>query len=449
MNAGAEPAVKPFAISNKTVLAIAIPMSLAFLTTPLMGIVDTAVVGQFGVPALIGGLAIGAILIDLLFVTFNFLRYGTVGLTAQAYGANDEKERQAILARALSIAIVAGILLIVLSPLILWAGLHFMAPTDAVAEAASDYFLIRNLGSPFALGNYVILGWLLGCDQSNKGVLIQIVINCFNIGLSLFLGLSLGWGISGVAIATVLAEISGFIFGSVVCWRLLDHQVRPSWGRLTNIGAWKRLVNLNSDIMIRSFSLLFAFAYFTAQGTKFGETTLAANAVLMHFFLVSGFFLDGSAAAAEQLCERAIGANYRAGFWKALKLSTFWNFLLAILLVVVFFLFGDWLIGVMTSSPEVQETAAIYMYWAFALPLIGMLAFQLDGVYMGATWSRDMSIMMVLSLAIYLLAWLLLEERLANHGLWLSLHIFMVARAITLLSRIPANMRKSFPNQEA
>ncbi len=414
-----------------------------------MGIVDTAVVGRFGVPALIGGLAVGAILIDLLFVTFNFLRFGTAGLTAQAHGAENEKEKQAILARALGIAMIAGGLIILASPIILWVGLYFMAPNDAVSEATSSYFLIRNLGSPFALGNYVILGWLLGANRSNLGVFLQIFINASNIVLSIVLGLVAGWGVSGVAIATVIAEVTGFGLGVIVCWQLLDHTSRPSWSRISEVAAWKRLVNLNADIMVRSFSLFFAFAFFTAQGTKFGETTLAANAVLLHFFLVSGYFLDGSAAAAEQLCGRAIGANYRAGFWQALKLSTFWNLVLSVILLAVFVLFGKWMIALMTVNESIRETAAVYMYWVYALPLVGMLAFQLDGVFIGATWSRDMSIMMVVSLAIYLSVWHLLESGWGNHGLWLSLHVFMAARAFTLALRLSANIKSSFRNVAA
>ena len=209
--------------------------------------------------------------------------------------------------------------------------------------------------------------------------------------------------------------------------------------------AWKRLINLNADIMIRSFALLFAFAYFTAQGAGFGEVTLAANAVLMHFFLISGYFLDGLATAAEQICGRAVGANYRQGFWKGLRLTTFWNVAMAMVCAAVFLLAGPFLIDLMSTSTEVRTEARTYLLWAALIPLSGVIAFQMDGVFIGATWSRDMSIMMLLSLVAYILLWQIVEAPLANHGLWLSLHAFLIFRGITLSLRVSPNVRKTFP----
>ncbi|MEL7428990.1 MAG: MATE family efflux transporter [Pseudomonadota bacterium] len=437
--------VKPFAITHRTVLAISVPMTLAYISTPLLGLVDTAVVGQFGTPALIGGLAVGAIIIDLVFTTFNFLRSGTTGLVSQAHGADDEKEQQAILFRALAIALSSGLIMALSSPLILWLGLWFMAPGEAVAEATSTYFLIRMISAPFALGNYVILGWLLGKGRSGLTLAIQLLLNGTNIALSIYLGLWLEWRIEGVAIATIIGEVLAFGVGLLVCRILLDPTVRPSRQRIFDRLAWKRLVNLNADIMIRSFALLFAFAYFTSQGAQFGEVTLAANAILMHFFFIAGYFLDGLATAAEQICGRAVGARFRSGFWKGFRLTLLWNTIMAGLCVVVFLFAGPSLVSLMSTNAEVQSEALAFLYWAAFIPLAGVLAFQLDGVFIGATWSRDMSIMMVISLALYMLVWQLVREPLGNDGLWLALHAFLVFRGLTLALRVMPNMRKTFP----
>jgi len=434
----------PFTVTHKTVLHLAVPMTLAYLSTPILGLVDTAVVGQFGSAALIGGLAVGAIIIDLVFVTYNFLRSGTSGLTAQAHGAQDEKEKQAILFRSLIIAIVSGLMMLIASPLILWLGKWFMQPTEAVAQATSTYFLIRMISAPFALGNYAMLGWLLGIGKSKTTLFLQLVLNGSNIILSFYLGLYLGWEITGVAIATIIGELLAFIVGIVICWSLLDRSIRPSKKRVFDKPSWMRLINLNADIMIRSFALLLAFAYFTAQGAAFGEVTLAANAILMHLFLTAGYFLDGLATAAEQIIGKAVGANYKPAFWKGFKLTLFWSCVMALICTIIFWVFGSVIIELLTVNETVRQEAHIYLIWAALIPLTGMLAFQLDGVFIGATWSRDMSIMMIISLALYLISWQVLKAPFGNHGLWLALHLFLSFRAVTLAFRLGPNVKRTF-----
>jgi len=440
---------KPFEVGHKTVLLLALPMTLAYITTPLLGLVDTAVVGQFGDPALIGGLAVGAIIIDLVFTTFNFLRSGTTGLVSQALGAEDEKEKQAVLFRALAIALISGVLMVIASPVILMLGLWFMNPGDAVAEATSTYFLIRMLCAPFTLGNYVILGWLLGIGRSGLTLAVQLLLNGTNIVFSIVLGLWFGWQIEGVAIATVIGEVLAFAVGCLVCWKLLDHSIRPSKQRVMDWTAWKRLINLNFDIMLRSFALLFAFAYFTAQAAKFGEVTLAANAILMHFFLIAGYLLDGLATAAEQIIGRAVGANYRPAFWRGFKLTLLWNVIMALFCGLVFWIAGPSIIDLMTTSEDVRAVALIYLVWAVLTPITGVLAFQFDGVFIGATWSRDMSYMMLISLAGYLIVWQLVKEPLGNHGLWLALHSFLLIRGLTLALRLNPRVRQTFKDTPA
>lgn len=441
---GLPPDSGKFLVNHAYVLRIAVPMTLAYLTTPVLGLVDTAVVGRFGDAALIGGLAVGAIIIDLILTTFNFLRGGTTGLTSQAFGAGDEKEKQAILFRALAIAFISGVIVILASPLLLMVGLWFMAASENVANATSTYFLIRMLSAPFALANYVILGWLLGLARPGVTLALQALLNGINIILSVLLGLWLGWGIFGVAMATVVGEVVACIVGCLVCWRSLDHTTRPSRQRILDRPAWIRLVNLNGDIMLRSFALFFAFAFFTAQGARFGEITLAANAILLHFFLVSGFFLDGLATAAEQIIGRSIGAKYPEGFWRGFKLTLGWSLVMALACSAVFFVGGPSLIKLLTTNLEVRAAASIFLVWAALTPLTGVLAFHLDGVFIGATWSRDMSLMMLVSLVAYLAFWWITRESLANHGLWLSLHVFVLVRGLTLGLRLKPRAAATF-----
>jgi len=285
-------------------------------------------------------------------------------------------------------------------------------------------------------------GWLIGLGRSGLGLLVQIVLNGTNIALSILFGLVLGYGLEGVAAATVVGETVALIIGGLICWRLLDPAVRPSRQRVFDRAALWRFANLNADIMIRSFILLFAFAYFTSQSAGFGETTLAANAVLMNFFFLAGYFLDGLATAAEQIVGRAIGAHYRPAFWKGVRLTLMWNIVMAVVLALTMYLIGEAAIRFITTLEPVREVAYQYLPLAAWIAITGVLAFQMDGIFIGATWSREMSLMMVLSLIIYLIAWQLLEPY-GNTGLWIAMHIFLGVRGITLAARLPVKARQA------
>ena len=269
----------PFQVTNRSVLAIAVPMTFAYLSTPLLGLVDTAVIGQLGSAVLLGGIAVGAIVFDVLFTTFNFLRSGTTGLTAQALGAGNHDEQKAALYRALIIAVLAGLAVIVLQAPILSASLWLMgAPVD-VNAATADYFEVRVLSAPFALANYAILGWFLGLGRAVTGLLLQVLLNGINMVLSATFVLAFGWGIKGVAWSTVIGEAFTCLVGMVLVLRTLGHDSRLPIGMVLERTGMIRTLGLNRDIMIRSFSLLMAFALFTSGGARQGEIVLAANAV--------------------------------------------------------------------------------------------------------------------------------------------------------------------------
>lgn len=426
----------PFPVNNRIVVGMAVPMTLAYLSTPLLGIVDTAVIGQLGNAALLGGIAVGAIIFDIIFGGFNFLRAGTTGLTAQALGRGDAKEQQAVYYRAVLLAIALGILTIALSKPILEIGLYFMRPSAAVDEAVRAYFTIRVLATPFSLLNYAVLGWYLGLGKSGTGLFLQTVLNGLNMIFNAVLVLHFKFGVAGIAWGTLLAEAIAAILGCTLIYFQISKRFstseRPSKSRVFDRQSLGKMFALNRDIMIRSFILLFAFAFFTAQGAQQGDLLLAANAVLIHFFLTGGYFLDGLAVAAEQLGGRAVGAKYRAGFEMSVRLTSWWGFGMAVLLAVLFWLGGPWLIDVMTTEPNVRELARAYLPFAAITPIMGVMAFIMDGVFIGATWSRDMRNMMILSLFLYLAAWWILFPIYGNTGLWIAMWVFLGARGLSL-----------------
>ncbi|ANT49895.1 MATE family efflux transporter [Mesorhizobium amorphae] len=435
---------RAFVVTNRSVLAIAVPMTLAYLTTPLLGIVDTAVVGQFGDAALLGGLAAGALIFDVVFTTFNFLRSGTTGLVAQAFGRGDELEEQAVFWRAVLIAVVAGIVFAALAPLVAVAGQWFMGAEPRVSEAIGVYVRIRLLAAPFTLTNYAILGYVLGRGEGGLGLMLQGVLNGINIVLCIVLGLELGWGVTGVAWATVTGEFLAMLLGLAIVARRFRAAPRLPRHRILDVTAFRHMLSLNRDIMIRSFSLLAAFALFTRQGAQFGTVTLAANAVLMNFFLIAGYFLDGFATAAEQLAGRAIGARAAAPFHRAVRLTLFWGFGLAGAATLVLLTGGAGLVALVTTSQDVRAVADTYLPWAAFTALSGVLAFQMDGVFIGATWSRDMRNMMLLSFLAFSAALLALAPAFGNNGLWASLHVFLLVRGFSLLAILRLRVRTAF-----
>jgi len=431
-----------FEVTNRLVLRIAVPMTVSFMTVPLLGLVDTAVVGQFGDPAMLGGLAVGVVIFEVLFTTFNFLRTGTTAFVAQAMGRGDEQEQQAVFWRALTLAAVIGLAVLLLSPVLNRVALWFMSPTPDVYAAALTYITIRFFGAPFSLANYAMLGLLLGQGRSILTLALQSLINGLNIALSIALGFWLGWGIAGVALATVIGEAIVAIGALVWLRGQFDRSKAPGWSIILNRTDFARLMGVNVDIMIRSFALVAAFFLFTRFGAQFDEVTLAANAILMNFFLLSAYFLDGLAAASEQLAGRAVGAKAKASFWEVVKRTVGFGFLISTVAAGVLLVFGDNFIALMTTSTEVRAEAQTYLGWAALTALAGVLAFQMDGVFIGATWSREMRNLMLLALACFIVfAWLLVPP-LANHGLWLALNLWLVIRGITMLAVLPRKARQ-------
>jgi MATE family multidrug resistance protein len=437
--------IRPFEVTHRGVLAIAVPMTLAYLSTPLVGAVNLGVVGRLGEPALVGGVSIGALVFDVVFVTFNFLRAGTTGFVAQAHGAGDRREVTATFYRALIMALAVGLAVVILEGALLAASLAVIGGSDAVQAATADYWRVRVLATPFALANYVVLGWLIGVGRAGYGLFLQTVLNGVNIVLSILLVNELRLGVTGVGWASFAAETATALLGVAIVWRLMGETARPERARILDGGAFLRMIAVNRDIMIRSFTLLFAFGFFTAQSASAGDVVLAANEILLNLTMVGAFFLDGLAAAAEQLAGRAIGARYRPAFERALTLVIGWGFAVGAAVSLFFLAAGTLLIDLMTTSAAVRAAGRAFLPFAALVPVAGTLAYQMDGVFIGATWSVDMRNMMLISLAVYLLTFAVLTPVLGIAGLWIALLVFVGARGASLYWRARRRVATAFP----
>ncbi len=418
---------------------LAAPMILANVSVPLLGAVDTAVVGHMPEAYYLGAVAIGAVVFTFIYWGFGFLRMGTTGLTAQALGAGDADEVRAALARAMLIAVVLGIAILVLQWPLAWLAFWLFEASAEVESLAQSYYAIRIWGAPAALANYAILGWFVGMQRVRAALGIQVFLNALNIALDLWFVLGLGWGVEGVAVATAISEYSAVVVG---LW-MLRRMLAPLGGRFVRaqILDRERIVRtlaVNRDIFIRTMCLLIGFAYFTAIGARMGDAVLAANAVLMNFLSIMAYGLDGFAHAAEALVGGAVGARDRGAFRAAVRVTTIWAALVAVLVVVAYAVLGVVLIAILTGVAEVRTLASEYLVWAVAYPVVAVWAFQLDGIFIGATRGPDMRNAMIVSLIVFIAATAVLVPLWGNHGLWLSMLIFAAARTLSLGARLRA-----------
>ena len=440
--------VRPFEVTHRSVLAIAVPMTLGFVTTPLLGLTDTAVVGRSGSAEALAGLAIAAALFDLLFASLNFLRASTTALVAQAQGRGETTELFAVFWRSIALSLGFGLVILIAAPLIIHGGPAMMGATGDVQTAAATYIGIRILSAPITLSNFTLLGFVLGRGLGSVGLALQILLNGINIAMSILLGITFGYGIAGVAWGTVLGETVAMLAGfGFVFWRY-GAATMPRIAMLTDGVKLMALFRLNRDILIRTFSLITAFTVMTRLGAGFGAVTLAANAVLMNFFMIASFYLDGMATAAEQIVGEAVGARFRLAFVKAVRLTGLWSFGLAVASLGFFLAFGDAIVGFITTAGDVRAMAEIYLPYAALTALTGALAFQMDGVFIGATWSTEMRNMMILALLGYLASVAALVPLFGNHGLWIALNVFLALRGLLLLSRLKAKTDQTFADSQ-
>src|SRR5919112_5019694 len=427
-------------VTHRRMLALALPMTLSHVTTPLLGLVDATVIGRLGEAHLLGAVALGAVIFDFVFWSFGSLRMATAGLTAQATGAGNRHEVDVTLARAFLVAAITGLLLILLQRPIAAVAFSMAGASEAVTEALSTYFFIRIWAAPFTLANYVILGSTLGRGRTDLGLLLQVAINVANIVLTMVLVLGFDLGVAGAAIGTAVAEVAGVGLGILVLRRLGSNPLAVTWSEVLNRAAMLQNLAMNRDIMIRNVALILAFSIFSALGARSGDVTLAANAVLFNMFLIGGYFLDGFATAAETLCGQSIGARDERSFRRAIHLSLGWSLGFGLAVSAVFLIGGGPFIDFFTTSPDVRAYARDYLVFAALTPLFGAAAFAFDGIYTGATWTRSMRDLMVIAFG----AVLLVAGDLGNTALWIALLIFLSARGLGQFILYPRLARKTF-----
>jgi len=417
------------------VLKSAAPIVLSNATVPLRGAVDTGVVGQIGLAAPIGAVGIGAVVLASVYWIFGFLRMGTTGLVAQAHGQGDTMEVAAGLARALIIAWIAGLSLVLLQGPVFWAAFRIAPASAEVEELARQYLGLRIWGAPATISLYAFTGWLIALERTRSVLVLQLVMNGLNVVLDLVFVLGLGWGVRGVAVATLISEWSGFL---LALW-LARAAFAAGLSRAAILagGALRQMALVNTDIMIRSVLLQGSFTAFLFIGAGQGDVKLAANQVLLQFLEITAYALDGFAFAAESLVGQAVGARSVPRLRKAAILSSQWGVGGSLALGVIFFAAGPAIIDLMTTAPEVRETARHFLPWLAIAPLIGIASWMFDGIFIGATLTREMRNAMLASVAVYIAALFLLIPAFGNHGLWAALMVLNATRGLTMARLYP------------
>lgn len=425
-------------VTHKRVLTIALPIVLSNATVPILGAVDTGVIGQLGLAAPIGAVGIGAVILSALYWLFGFLRMGTTGLVAQARGAGDSAEVSALLMRGLMIGGAAGVVIVALQFPMFWLG-FWLSPASAEVEGlAQQYMSIRIWGAPAAISLYALTGWLIAMERTKAVLVLQLWMNGLNVALDLWFVLGLGFGIEGVAVATLMAEWSGLALGLYLCRAAFHGDKWRHWALIFNKAILRKMAVVNGDIMLRSILLQGSFMAFLFLGAGLGDITLAANQIMLQFVEITAYALDGFAFAAEAMVGGALGARNRLAMRRAALLSTYWALAGAVLLTLFFAITGPWLVALMTTSEPVRAESLRYLWWMVAFPLIGLPSWMLDGIFIGATRTRDMRMAMLQSTLAYIVILAVLVPVMGNHGLWLALMLFDIIRALTLWRYYPA-----------
>ncbi len=418
--------------THRAVWRIALPMIISNISVPALGIVDTAVVGHLDGAQYLGAVAVGASIVSLLFMSLNFLRMGTTGITAQHLGRADAQGVRTALARALLTAIVLGAALWLVRVPVIALALRLMAPGADVAPLADGYLAIRLWGAPATLANFALVGWFLGMQNARAPLILMLTTNLANIALDVLFVVGLDLRVAGVALASVLGELLGMVVGLILVGSELKR--RPGQWRADEIlciPGFLAMGRINAHLFVRTLTLMFSFAFFTSRSARLGGEILAANAVLMNFQYLLSYGLDGLAHAAEALVGKAFGARDKSAVHLAVTVSRRWSLLMAAGISAGFALAGNLLINLMTDLPDIRALARTFLPWLVVSPLISAWSFLYDGVFVGATRAREMRDAMLLSALIFVPAALWLEA-LGNHGLWLAFMLFMAARGVSM-----------------
>ncbi|WP_223824961.1 MATE family efflux transporter [Pseudomonas profundi] len=419
--------------TQRKVWALAAPMILSNISVPLVGLVDTAVIGRMDAAYHLGGAAVGATLITFILWGAGFLRMGTTGFAAQAYGRSDGDALRLVLLQSLWMACLIALGVWLLQDVLFSAGVYFLDSSPQLLEQARLYVGIRLVSLPAALANFVLVGWFIGAGKGRAPLLLLLTVNITNVVLDICLVVGLEWGVAGAAWATVIGDYCGLLLGLVLLTPVFDELPgRMRWRAAMQLRGAAPMLRTSRDILIRTLALQAVFYLLMLQGARLGDEVVAANAVLLNFLLLTSHGLDGLAHAVEALGGQALGKRDRPALKRVLVVSLGWSLLVGFGFVLAFSLFGDLIIAMLTTIDSVRDTASAYLPWMAWMPLVAVWSYVLDGLFIGATRAKAMrNAMLMATVLIYLpAAWLLRDA--GNHGIWLGFHLFMFARGVIL-----------------
>ncbi len=417
---------------DRNILRLALPSVVSNITVPLLGLVDLSIVGHLGQTEQIGAIAIGNTIFNMIYWVFAFLRMGTTGMTSQAHGARNTGRCTETLLRAVVIGLAVSVMLCILQTTICNMATMLMNPSEAVLPYFQTYFRICIWGAPAMLCNYAFTGWFIGMQNTRIPMQVAILQNVLNIALSLFFVLLLGWGLEGIAAGTVLGLYGGTAMSIFHVYRMWHREglARPHWSTLFNRSELISFLRVNTDIFLRTICLVCVMSFFTSAGSQQNDTILSANALLMEFFMLYSFFMDGLANAAEALSGECSGAHDHALLRLTIRRIFRWAFSLGVVCTLFFIFFGIQMLEMLTDQGSVVLTAIHYLPYIWAIPLLSVLAFVWDGVFIGLCWSRQMLVSMFLASLIFFSVYLGLQSSLHNHALWLAFCSYLFTRGV-------------------
>ena len=416
---------------NKDILRLAIPNIVSNITVPLLGMVDMYIVGHLDSQDYIGAIAVATMIFNFIYWNFSFLRMGTSGFTAQAFGAEDVSEIRSALTRSLFVAFAAGVVIVLLQQLILLVGFYFIESGEVVKFHASSYFRIYIWAAPAILAMYALNGWYIGMQNAKVPMYVSIAINVINIALAFAFVYGLGMKIEGVALATTCAQYSGVIISLLICYKKYRSVIKNiNFGIIRDLKGFIPFVKVNGNILIRTFALVAVTTSFISISSREGDDMLSVNALLMQFFILFSYMMDGFAYAAEALTGKYVGANNR-GQLKHLVRSLFkWGVAVALLFTVTYVLFSENILSLLTDKDEIIRLSASYSHWVLLFPIAGFAAFLWDGIFVGATASRQMRNSMLIASSAFFLIVFGLSDFFSNNILWLAFIVYLALRGI-------------------
>ena len=420
-------------LASRAFWLLAGPMIITNVSLALLGLVDTAVIGHLDSAVYLGGVAIGSVIFDFLYWGMGFLRMGTTGFIAQSHGQQDTNALRTVLGQSLIIGLILAILILVFQSPIIDAGLYLLDGSEEVKHYANIYCRWMIWGAPALIVIYSIVGFLLGMQNAISTLKLAVFINSLNIILDIVFVVGFEMDVKGVALASVISQYMGVLLGLWFVKKELN--LNPgAWikAQILNLEKLKRFLSLNNDIFLRTICLILVFAFFTREGAKHGDLILAANSILMKFYLLMALALDGFNHAAEALVGKAVGTRNKKNFILTIKLALKWSLVFGTAFTIFYWIAGHWIINTMTDLENVRELAKTYLPWMIAMPLVSIWCFLLDGVFIGATRGKEMRNSMLACTFLFFLPLWYVFQFLGNHGLWLAFTLFILVRGITL-----------------